>query len=101
MQQLRDMIKKWAESEDQEKAAHDQRQRKQYDNNRRGDAKRDDNHRNSNSQGNDQRWNNSDQPRKCKPEDTVASMEAYKLSKGFKSMLYKKFPFHPNSNHPA
>ena len=31
----------------------------------------------------------------------MVSMEAYKLSKGFKSMLYKKCPFHPKSNHSA
>ena len=54
------MIKEWVESEEQEKAAHDERRRKQYDNDHRGDARRDDNCHNDNSRGNDRRWNNSD-----------------------------------------
>ena len=28
-------------------------------------------------------------------------MQSYNQSKGFKCMLYKKCPFHPNSSHPA
>ena len=91
------MIKEWAESEDQEKVAHDECQRKQYDNDSRGDARRDDYLRNDNSRGNDRRWNNFDQSHKHELEDTVASMEASKLSKAFKSLLYKRCPFYPTA----
>ena len=47
------MIQEWADGEDQEKAVHDERQQKQYDNDCRGDARRNDNHCNDNSQAMD------------------------------------------------
>ena len=45
--------------------------------------------------------NNCHQSCKRKPEDAIASIENYKLSKNFKNKLDKKCLFHPNGNHPA
>ena len=107
IEQLHEMIREWAGREDQEKVAHDDHQRKQYNNrndnhdDRRGDARSNDNRRSDNLRGDELRWNNPDQSRKRKSDDTVATIKAYKLSKGFKSVLYEKYPFHPNNNHPS
>ena len=71
------MIREWADGEDQEKIAHDERQWKQYNNrndDRQGDAWCNDNQRNDNSRGDERRWNNSNQSRKRKLEDTVPMM---------------------------